>query len=183
MIQTAKNKTLNMVYIALFAVVMAICSWMVFPGAVPFTLQTFGVFLAVLILGGKSGTMAVLLYLLMGAVGLPVFSGFMGGVGVLMGHTGGYLSGFFLLALTMWFFEAFFGKSVPIRWISMTIGLLLCYAFGTFWYMTVYTGSADEGGIMAVLSLCVLPFIIPDIIKMMLAMAVRKRLLKIMGTW
>lgn len=176
--KTTGNKTLNMVYIALFAVVMAICSWIVIPMTVPFTLQTFGVFLAVLLLGGKRGTLAVVLYLLMGAVGLPVFSGFTGGVGVLLGYTGGYIAGFLLLALTMWFFEALFGKSACIRWISMVLGLVLCYAFGTIWYVRVYAHSVGEIGAAAVLSICVLPFVIPDIIKMMLAMAVRKRLAK-----
>lgn len=176
--QTAGSRTLNMVYIALFAVVMAICSWIVIPMTVPFTLQTFGVFLAVLLLGGKRGTLAVALYLLMGAVGLPVFSGFTGGIGVLLGYTGGYIAGFLLLALTMWFFEALFGKSAYIRWISMVLGLVLCYAFGTIWYVRVYAHSVGEIGVAAVFSFCVLPFVIPDIIKMMLAMAVRKRLAK-----
>lgn len=181
--QAAKNRTLNMVYIALFAVIMAICAWIVFPMAVPFTLQTFAVFLAVLVLGGKNGTLAVLLYLLMGAVGLPVFSGFMGGISVLVGPTGGYLSGFLFLALVMWFFEVFFGAGIFMRWISMITGLLLCYAFGTFWYMTIYAGESGTTGMMTALSLCVFPFVIPDILKMMLAMTVGKRLLKIMGTW
>ena len=78
----------------------------------------------------------------------------------------------------MWFFEALFGKSAYIRWISMVLGLVLCYAFGTIWYVRVYAHSVGEIGAAAVLSICVLPFVIPDIIKMMLAMAVRKRLAK-----
>lgn len=172
------SKTMDMVYIALFAVVMAICSWIVIPTAVPFTLQTFGVFLAVLVLGGKRGSLSVMLYILMGMLGLPVFSGFMGGIGVLLGYTGGYITGFLLMALVMWIFEVIFGKSTCMRLISMALGLLLCYAFGTFWYVTIYARSAGEIGVGTVLTLCVLPFVIPDIIKMLLAMAVRKRLIK-----
>ena len=81
MATTQKINTKDMVRIALFAVVIAICSWLSIPAAVPFTLQTFGIFLTVAVLGGKRGTMAVTLYLLMGIVGIPVFAGFTGGVG------------------------------------------------------------------------------------------------------
>ena len=87
--QTKKMKTLDMVYIALFACLMAICSWISIPGEVPFTLQTMGVFLAIGLLGGKRGTLAVLVYILMGVIGLPVFSGFSGSIGKLVGVTGG----------------------------------------------------------------------------------------------
>ena len=71
-----KMRTVDMAYIAIFAVLIAICSWISVPATVPFTLQTFGVFLAVGVLGGKRGTLAVLVYLLLGIVGLPVFAGF-----------------------------------------------------------------------------------------------------------
>ncbi len=175
----AEHKTLDMVYIALFAVVMAICSWIVIPMAVPFTLQTFGVFLSVLVLGGKRGTFAVFLYILMGSIGLPVFSGFTGGVGVLLGYTGGYIMGFLLISITMWIMERLFGENAPVRWISMVLGLILCYGFGTFWYVAVYARGNGEIGMAAVLSACVFPFIIPDITKMILAMSVRKRLAKV----
>ena len=74
-----KLSTKDMAYIGLFACLMAICAWISIPGQIPFTLQTMGVFLAVGLLGGKRGTLAVLVYVLMGAVGLPVFSGFTGG--------------------------------------------------------------------------------------------------------
>ena len=70
----SKGKTYDMVYIGVFVVLMAICSWISVPTAVPFTLQTFGVFMAVEMLGGKRGTTAVLLYILLGAVGVPVFA-------------------------------------------------------------------------------------------------------------
>ena len=84
---STKMKTLDMAYIGLFAVVIAICSWISIPTVVPFTLQTFAVFLAVAVLGGKRGTLSVIVYVLLGAVGLPVFSGFKGGIGVLLNTT------------------------------------------------------------------------------------------------
>ena len=82
-------KTKDMALIGLFAALLAICSWISIPTTIPFTLQTMGVFLAVGLLGGKRGTISILLYLLIGAVGVPVFSGFKGGIGALAGPTGG----------------------------------------------------------------------------------------------
>ena len=96
------TKTLNLLYMALFVAVMAICSWVSIPSAVPFTLQTFAVFCALCLLGGKRGTIAILVYIALGAIGLPVFSGFSGGIGILLGTTGGYIWGFLLTGLLYW---------------------------------------------------------------------------------
>ena len=85
-----------MVYISFFAIVIAIGSWISIPTMIPFTLQTFAVFITVGILGGKRGAAAVSLYILLGVVGIPVFAGFKGGIGVLLGNTGGYILGFLL---------------------------------------------------------------------------------------
>ena len=79
---------------ALGAALMTICAWISIPAQVPFTLQTFAVFFVTALLGLKCGTLSVIVYLLLGAVGLPVFAGFKGGLGSLMGVTGGYLLGF-----------------------------------------------------------------------------------------
>ena len=97
-----KTKTYDLAYIAIFAVLIAICSWISIPATVPFTLQTFAVFMAVGLLGGKRGTIAVLTYVLLGAIGVPVFAGFSGGVGALLGNSGGYIVGFIFSALVMW---------------------------------------------------------------------------------
>ena len=92
-------KLKNEIEIALFAVLLAVFSWTTIPFAVPFTLQTFGVYVALMLLGGKKGTIAIALYILLGAVGVPVFSGFKGGVGALLGPTGGYIFGFLATGL------------------------------------------------------------------------------------
>ena len=168
--QTKKMKTLDMVYIALFACLMAICSWISIPGEVPFTLQTMGVFLAIGLLGGKRGTLAVLVYILMGVVGLPVFSGFSGGIGKLVGVTGGYIVGFLASALVMWAMETLLGKKKWALALSMVIGLLVCYAFGTAWFMVLYTNSKGAITLGAVLGMCVIPYIIPDVIKIAVAL-------------
>ncbi len=168
--ETKKMKTLDMVYIALFACLMAICSWISVPGEVPFTLQTMGVFLAIGLLGGKRGTLAVLVYILMGAVGLPVFSGFTGGIGKLVGVTGGYIVGFLASALVMWAMEALLGRKKWVLALSMVVGLLICYAFGTAWFMVLYTSSKGAITLGAVLGMCVIPYIIPDAIKIAVAL-------------
>ncbi|MDY4692833.1 MAG: biotin transporter BioY [Blautia sp.] len=163
------SKTYDMVYIAVFAVIMAICSWISIPAQVPFTLQTFGVFVAVGVLGGKRGTLAVLVYILLGALGIPVFAGFQGGMGILLGTTGGYIVGFLFSALVMWGFERLLGKKPVMQILSMLAGLIVCYAIGTIWFMIVYTRSSGAVGLATVLGWCVVPFIIPDLIKIGLA--------------
>ena len=164
-VAAGRSKTYDLVYSAVFAVVMAVCSWISIPAQVPFTLQTFGVFMAVGVLGGKRGTLAVLVYVLLGAVGVPVFAGFSGGIGALLGNAGGYIIGFIFSALVMWAIEHVFGRKPVVQIISMIVGLIVCYAFGTAWFMFAYTRSTGPVGLMAVLGWCVFPFIIPDLIK------------------
>ena len=172
-----KIRTLDMAYMALFAVLMAVCSWISLPlGPVPFTLQTFAVFLAVGVLGGRRGTITILVYILMGAVGLPVFSNFSGGIGQLMGATGGYILGFLGSALVMWAVEALLGKKTWVRAVSMVLGLVVCYAFGTFWFMQVYARTSGPVGVMAALGWCVFPYILPDLGKIALALLLGNRL-------
>lgn len=172
-------KTLDMVYIALFAVLMAICSWISIPTVVPFTLQTFAVFLATGVLGGKRGSMAVLIYILLGAIGIPVFAGFQGGLNVILGNTGGYIIGFIFSALVMWAMEKLLGKKLWVLGLSMVLGLIVCYAIGTVWFMVVYTKNTGAVGLAAVLGWCVIPFIIPDLIKIALALGLSKTLTKV----
>lgn len=166
----------DLALVALFAAVMAVCSWITVPAAVPFTLQTMGVFLALGLLGGKRGTISVLVYLFLGAIGLPVFSGFAGGLGYMMGATGGYIIGFLFSALIMWFMEKAFGRDMKILILSMVLGLILCYAFGTAWFMTVYSGSNGPIDLATALGWCVFPFIIPDAIKIAVACLLIRRL-------
>ncbi len=172
------QKIVAMVQIALFAAIMAVCSWIQIPMTVPFTLQTFAVFCALGTLGGKSGTISVLVYIVLGAVGVPVFAGFSGGVGVLLGTTGGYIIGFLFTALLYWAITHFFGEKLPVMIIAMVLGLLVCYAFGTAWFMIVYTNANGAVGLIAALSWCVFPFIIPDLVKIALAILIAKRIPK-----
>ena len=159
--------TRDLVYVAVFTALMAICAWIAIPTSVPFTLQTLGVFLAVGLLGGRRGTLAVLVYLLLGAVGAPMFSGFTGGIGALVGTTGGYILGFLLSALLMWALEAALGRELWVFALSMVLGLIVCYAFGTAWFM-VQMGCT----LSYALGVCVVPFIPFDLLKVVISSGV-----------
>jgi biotin transport system substrate-specific component len=173
-----------MVYSGIFAVLLTICSWISIPTVIPFTLQTFGVFLTILLLGGKQGTITIFIYLALGSIGIPVFSNFGAGLGYLLGNTGGYAIGFLLIGLITWLFEKLFGRKKRGIWAAMLSGLILCYAFGTFWFLRISMNGGNSSGLMAALTMCVFPFIIPDLCKFFLACMISKRLkplLKING--
>lgn len=171
-------RTRDITYVGLFVALMAICSWISIPAAVPFTLQTFAVFLAVAALGGKRGALAVLVYTLLGAVGLPVFSGFSGGVGVLLGPTGGYIIGFLLAVLVMWALSRRPDEGIVRCMLHMLAGLVVLYTFGTAWFMFVYMRANGAVSVMTVLSWCVVPFILPDVCKIALAAVIARRVRK-----
>ena len=170
-----KIKTLDLVYIAIGATLITVCSWISIPMTVPFTLQTFAVFAVLLVLGGKRGTIATLVYVLMGTIGLPVFSGFSGGLGKILGNTGGYIVGFILMGLIYAAAIRFFGEKIYVEIAALLTGLVVCYAFGTAWFMYVYMKDTGTVGLMTVLSWCVFPFIIPDLVKMAVAFTISRR--------
>lgn len=176
--KTRGLQTIDLAYVAVCAALMAVCSWISIPAAVPFTLQTFAVFCSLGLLGGKRGTAAILVYLLLGALGVPVFAGFSGGVGVLFGTTGGYLLGFILMGLTYWIGERLNRGSLGVRIATMLLGLLLCYAFGTAWFMFVYARQSGAIALGTALAWCVVPFLLPDLAKLALALLLSGRLRK-----
>lgn len=178
-ITAERSRTYDVVYVGVFAVLITICSWISIPTLVPFTLQTFAVFLTAGLLGGKRGTMAVLVYVLLGAIGIPVFAEFTGGIGIILNNTGGYIIGFIFSALVMWLMESLLGNKLWVQGLSMVLGLIVCYAVGTAWFMFVYTKDSGAVGLAAVLGWCVFPFIIPDIIKIALALFLSNRLSKV----
>lgn len=175
---TDSNKTRDIVYMSVFTAMISICSWISIPSSIPFTLQTMGVFTTVGLLGGKRGTLTVLTYILLGAIGIPVFAGLTGGISVLLGTTGGYIIGFLLSALLMWGIETIMGRNQIVLAFSMIAGLIVCYVFGTAWFMLIYTQHSGVIGLSTVLGLCVIPFIIPDLIKIGVALFLINRLKK-----
>ena len=169
-------RTRDLTHIALFAVLMAVCAWITIPMTVPFTLQIFAVFAALATLGGRRGTYAVAVYLLLGAVGLPVGAGFQGGLGWLLGTTGGYIVGFLCIALIYWLMTAKLGESLPVSIAACVLGLAVCYVFGTIWFIAVYARTTGPVGVMTALGWCVFPYVIPDLLKLVLAVTLSQRI-------
>ena len=123
--------------------------------------------------GRKNGLYTMLVYVILGAAGLPVFSGFRAGPGVLAGPTGGYIVGFILIPAIMLVFEK---RSKTIKLLSAIAALFICYAFGTVWYAVIYMGSGQSISIAAILIACVIPFILPDLLKIAIAYIIADRI-------
>ncbi len=162
----------ELAYIALGAAIITVCAWITIPFTVPFTMQIFAVFFLLILLGGRDGTLSVIVYLLLGAIGIPVFSGGKGGFGVLAGLTGGYLWGMILIGVVYWIMTALFGKMLWIEIVSLLFGLLLCYLFGTVWFSVLN----PDRGFVSSLMICVVPFIVPDLIKLGLAVMLGRKI-------
>lgn len=160
------TKIRRLIFCALFAALTAVCSQIAIPlpWDVPFNLATFAVLLAGALLGPWGGTASMLVYLLLGAVGVPVFALFRGGLDRLVGPTGGYLIGYLFMALVVGLMIAKSNRKFYWQVLAMTVGTIVCYAFGTAWYMFL-----THNSFLASLSLCVLPFLLGDVIKILLA--------------
>lgn len=159
---------------ALFAALTVLSSWLSIPfGPVRFTLQTLTLSLALGLLGGKWGSICTGVYLALGLAGLPVFSGFQAGIGVLLGPTGGFLIGFALLALVYWLITALAGNRPWVRLAALITGHGLMYLCGCLWYSVVY---APGTGLWAAALQCVVPYLLPDGIKLAAAFALTGRL-------
>lgn len=166
----------NLVLCAMFAALMSICSQIQIPlPMVPINLALFGAHLCGAILGAKYGTLSLIVYVLMGMVGLPVYAGFSGGVAVLFGKTGGYIIGYVLDAFVVGWLVHRWGKGFVRCCGAMVIGAVVCYIFGTVWFMYV-TGL----GLWVSLIYCVFPFLAGDAVKIVLAAYLTRRL-KIAG--
>lgn len=174
----------SMVFVALMAAFLCIFSPISIPlPLVPITLQTFGVFLVSALLGWKRGTVAVLIYLLLGLIGLPVFSGWTGGFSSFATPSSGYIIGFVFTALLTGFLIDRFPNRLWMYPVAMIAGLAVCYLFGTIWflvYMNVWM-STPYSFWEAVL-ICVLPFLVGDAVKIAAATALsyplRKQLVR-----
>ena len=176
-----RGKTRQLTACAMGIALIACCSWLSIPATVPFTLQTFAVCLVTALLGWKMGLVSVAGYLLLGLVGAPVFAGFKGGLGALLGPTGGYLVGFLFTALTVGLAADRFGRRVRILAPAMALGIALCYVFGTAWFIVVYSRTSGPIGVGTALGWCVFPYLIPDGVKIVLACLLCRRLYPLIG--
>ncbi len=175
----ASGRLVYFLRISLLVALTVLLSWVSFPTTPPFTLGLLAITLSLYLLGGGGGVITVAIYLAMGAVGLPVFSGFVGGIGHFASATGGYLVGYFLYALTYAVLSRVFGVGDKRRLLYSAAGLLLLYASGSLWYSLVYLGG-DGGSYLASLLVTVVPFVVPDTVKIAVAYLTAKKLLKIL---
>jgi len=165
----------DIVRIAIMAALTAVCSWIIVPmPQIPFTMQTFAVFFALEFIGGRNGTIAFFVYALLGAVGVPVFSGFRGGIGHLVGPTGGYLLGFVFTCFIYWIFEKRYTYKSVKHYFVLALGLFACYFCGTVWFVAVV-----KTNVWTALVTCVLPYIIPDAAKIAFAVFLAAKLKKV----
>ena len=171
--------TREIILIAMFTSVTAVCSWLSIQfGPVEFTMQTFAIFCTVCILGGRNSLFSVLTYILLGAAGLPVFAHFSGGIGALLSNSGGYIVGFIFIPLMYIIGEKLFGNRLPVKTVCLLIGLLICYAFGTAWFMYAYGKNVESVTLVQAMKWCVLPFVPFDVLKLVLAMMLSERVKK-----
>ncbi|MEG2258942.1 MAG: biotin transporter BioY [Oscillospiraceae bacterium] len=158
-------KTKNMVFTALFAALICVMSPFSIPvGPIPISLATLAIYMTAAVLKPKQSVMAVFVYILLGAFGIPVFAGWTGGFAKVAGVTGGYIIGYLPCALAIGFL---IDKNSNKKWIyplSMAVGTILLYAVGTVWFMMQTNNS-----LTASLAICVVPFLTGDVIKIVTA--------------
>lgn len=151
----------EMILCALFAAITGIFSQIGIPiGEIPVNMATFSVYLCAALLGGTKGALSMGVYTLLGAVGVPVFSAFRGGLGVLAGPTGGYIIGYIFAALVAGLLLGKIGKNFLLRSACMLAGMAVCYLFGTLWFMHLTARTAWEA-----LGICVIPYLPGDALK------------------
>ena len=171
----------NMALMALFTALTCVLAPLSLPiGPVPISLTNLVLYLALYLLGTRRTALSFILYMLIGVVGLPVFSGFSGGLSKLAGPTGGYILGFLVMVLVAGPFVDRSGGHFLPDFAGMILGTALCYALGTAWFC-VLSGM----GVMPALATCVFPFIPLDLLKMAAAIAVgpmlRRRIVQAVG--
>lgn len=168
-----KLTTYELVLCALCAAVTCILAPISVPlaGEVPISLATFAVLLSGILLGGRFGAISQLVYVLLGSVGVPVFAGWTGGIGITLGVTGGYIIGYILMAFVAGLLYHLFGRNAsgPRKYAAMFVSMVLAtaalYILGTVWFMA-QTGMT----LAASLAACVIPFLPGDLIKIIAVM-------------
>ncbi len=160
-----RKTTVYMILTALFTALIAVCSQLKIDlPFIPINLALFAVHLSGLLLGPVYGGVSVLIYLLLAAAGVPVMAGFKGGLGVLFGMTGGYAIGYLFTAVLDGIAVRHFQKRRVLLFLAMFIAVLVCYLFGTIWFI-ILTGNTVGYS----LRYCVLPFLPGDAVKILLA--------------
>ena len=160
-------KVKDLVLIAIFTSIICVMSLISIPTTIPFTLQTLAVFLCMFMLKPVDSLISVILYIVIGIIGIPVFSNFNSGFGTILGPTGGYILGFILMTLVPFIIKNKIASGI--------VGLIICYIFGSVWFLMF--NKSNITSMWKVLTICVFPFIAPDGIKLTLAYILSKRLI------
>ena len=171
------QKVSMLVFTALFAALIVVFAQLQIPmpGLVPISLATFGVMMCGLLLGWRYGALAVAVYILLGAVGVPVFAGFKGGVSALLGPTGGYIIGYLPYAVLAGLPSPSLQEKFWGRCLLLVLGTAVCYILGTAWFIHATGRTLAES-----LGLCVVPFLPGDAAKIILSALLAPRLRKAM---
>jgi len=171
-----KVKTVDLILCGLFAALSGILSQLMIPiGAVPITMTHIPVFLAAGLLGAKYGTVSQIIFVLLGAAGVPVFAGFSGGIGRITGPTGGFIVGYILCVFVAGIITDRWGKSIKILLLAMTCGMITSYFSGLLWYMYITKADFITG-----FFICVLPFLLGDSMKIVFSSFLANRLFPIL---
>ena len=171
-----RNGLYSLTLPALTAALLSVSALLYIPTPLPITLQTLVLFTSLFLFGGRITSVAVLIYLAIGAVGLPVFSGFSGGIARLLDATGGFLFGLLVASLLYWLLTALIKKEGAWHLFSAVLAHLLLYLVGTLWYALVYLSGTE--GLLSAALVTVVPFILPDALKLLLAYVLARRLKK-----
>ena len=173
-----QRATQDLTLIAISVAFIAVCSSISVPflSGISFTLQLFAVFLVAALLSPRQSLISIFIYIFIGLIGVPVFAGFRGGISVLFGATGGYLIGFILSTLVISLSVKFFGNKKSVTMLSMLLSLLVCYITGSLWFLLISRAAGSTIGLGSALWVCVIPFIIPDLAKLILAVYLSARL-------
>lgn len=172
-----RNWKLQIPYVAMCVALISVCAWISIPFTVCFTMQTFAVFFIAAVSDWKQSFTAMVLYVGLGVLGIPVFAGFQAGPAVFLQATGGYLFGFVLSVLIIGLSVKRFGQKTAVLLLSMVLSLIICYVCGTIWYRQLYGRYVSDAlSWWTAISVCVFPFVIPDLLKMTLAITLTKRL-------
>lgn len=164
----------DLVMTALMAATMCVLGPFTFPlGPVPISLGSLGVYLSILLLGRKRGIQSIVIYLLLGLVGIPVFSGFSAGANILFGPTGGYLMGYLFLAMVSgWYLEKH-KNGIKNEALALVLGTVGLYVWGTLWLLLITGIDWKSALVYGVLS-----FLLPDGLKIIIAIYLVRRIRK-----
>ena len=169
----------NISLIALFVAVISVCSWINVPSVVPFTLQICGIYLCIFLLNPIRSFVCIAIYLLMGLIGVPIFSNFSGGIGSFLGPTGGFLFSFIFLPIFYYPFNRFVKNKIFAMSMFSLFSLFFVYMCGSLWFAFVW--SAGSGNFLGALNICVFPYIGFDVLKIAFAIVASIRLYSVIN--